>query len=488
LAASIGVGDQLMLKYKSAAAITSVNDLAFASLEHLASLLSSGEISSVELTQCFLDRIQEHNHELHAFCDVFGPVALLQAETRDAERLTNPDPGPLHGIPCAIKDIFDIAYRPTRAGSKALTDLWPDQSAHAVSKLETAGMIVLGRTHMTEFAFGGWGTNPVMGPPRNPWDAKRHRVAGGSSSGSAVAVSAGLAPVALGTDTGGSVRTPATWCGLIGLKTSHGLIGRGGVVPLSPTHDTIGTFTRTIHDTATMLLALVGPDQRDEASQFLFDSKSFGEIGRDISGLQIGRLQEAELKNVAPEIRAQHDLMLADLEAMGAQTKEIRLPLSNHVYLEIGGDIMSFESYRELGHHVELAPDLVDPAIQLRILAGRDITEERYRELLQTRLETHKAFEDSIRGVDAVVFPGCHQVAVPLAEVDEIAPSNFYGRTANFLDLAALSIPSGLTAAGMPTGIQIMVRKFEDAKALRIGAALEAARGGLVLVPPEFSA
>lgn len=475
-----------MFQMNAPSTIASKNDLAFASLEQLARLLASRDISCVELTRFFLDRIRMYNEELHAFCDVLDQQALHQAAQRDAERRMDKRLGPLHGIPVAIKGIFDVAGCSIHAGSMAMTDRHPKCSAHAVAKLEAAGMVILGRTHMVEFAFGGWGTNPVMGAPRNPWDRKQHRVAGGSSSGSAVAVSAGLIPAALGTDTGGSVRTPATWCGLIGLKTSHGLIGRGGVVPLCPTHDTVGTFTRTIHDAATMLDAMVGPDFRDDITRLSPKIDALGEIRLDISGLKIGRLRDTDLEGVDPGIRRLHDIALADLEVLGARLEEVELPLSISEYLQSGGEIMSFESYRELARYVEPEPSLVDPVIRARIMAGREISKEQYCEILRLRLEAQKAYAINTKGFDAVVTPGSHQVAVLLADVNESAPSNLYGRVVNFLDLAAVAVPTGLTTAGLPAGIQIVVRKFEDAKALRIGAALEAARGGLTPVPPGF--
>lgn len=478
MATATGAGDPMMPELEG--------ELAFASLEKLSAMLGAREISSQELTRYFLDRIAAHNEELHAYCDVFETDALQQAAERDAERHSNARLGQLHGIPVAIKDIFDVAGCSTHAGSKALIDRHPENSAHAVARLEAAGMVVLGRTHMVEFAFGGWGTNPVMGAPKNPWDRHEHRVAGGSSSGSAVAVAASLAPTALGTDTGGSVRTPATWCGLIGLKTSYGLVGRGGVVPLCPTHDSIGFFSRSIRDAAMMLNALTGPDPRDEATRSAPEIDALAGIDDGISGFRIGRLPEADLVGVDPEIRMLHDKALDEFAKLGVQVVDVKLPLSISEYLQSGGEIMSYESYQELGRYVEAEDSLVDPVIRARIMAGRDIPEARYREVLQTRIAAQKAYAAHTDGFDAVVMPGCHQVAPRLTDVDEDAPPNLFGRVVNFLDLAALSLPVGQTKAGLPSGIQIMVRKFDDAKALRIGAALETARGGLVQVPPDF--
>ena len=203
-------------------------------------------------------------------------------------------------------------------------------------------MVVVGRTHMVEFAYGGWGTNPVQGAPRNPWGHSAHVVAGGSSSGSAVAVSAGLVAAALGTDTGGSIRTPATWCGIVGLKTSVGLVGRGGVVPLCPTHDSVGPMTRSVRDAAIMLEAMAGEDRRDVATRFAPRVQPLDGIEDEIKGLRIGILPERDLDGVEPDIRRLHDRAIADYRALGAQFSEITLPPIRNM-LGGGGDIMSVE-------------------------------------------------------------------------------------------------------------------------------------------------
>ncbi|MBW3096262.1 amidase [Pseudohoeflea coraliihabitans] len=459
---------------------------AFRSLEEIATALERGETTSVALTEYFLNRIATFNTQLHAYSETFADACLRQAAACDAIRHSGQTIGPLHGIPVAVKDIFDIAGLPTSAGSTALHDRVPEQSAFAVQRLIQAGMVVIGRTHMVEFAFGGWGTNPVMGAPRNPWDPSQHRVAGGSSSGSAVSVAAGLAPVALGTDTGGSVRTPAVWCGVIGLKTSHGLIGRGGVVPLCGTHDSVGWFSRTVRDSALLLNVLQGADPRDAANARVAEIDALAEIEHGIANMKIGRLVDADLAGVDPDILRLHDEALEDLEALGATIAPIHLPLSIADYLKSGGDIMSYESFRALGQYVEAESSPVDPTIRGRIMAGKSITDDAYRQTLQRRLEAQAEFADRIADYDALVMPGSHIVARTLTDVDESVPPNFYGRVVNFLDLAAVAAPTGLTSEGMPAGIQIVVRKFDDALALRIARALEKHRGGLVHVPAGY--
>ncbi len=381
--------------------------------------------------------------------------------------------GKLHGVPVAIKDIFDYAGHSTSAGSNALTDRHPTVSANAVVRLEAAGMIVLGKTNMVEFAFGGWGTNPVKGTPVNPWGVDDRIVPGGSSSGSAVAIAAGLVPAALGTDTGGSIRTPAAWCGIVGLKTSRGLVGRGGVVPLCPTHDTVGPMARSVRDAALMMETIAGPDDHDPETSESPSVDFINGIEDGIEGFRFGVLGEGDMSGMNAEVRAAFDNAVNEVVQLGGDVEEIRLPLPIESYLTGGGDIMSVEAYLHLGRYVEEHLDLVDPVIRERILRGKDISGERYENVLEERRQAQVLFHDSIRGMDAILLPGSHRNPPPLRDVDENEPPNHFGRIVNFLDLAALTVPIGRTASRLPTGIQIAVRRFEDARALRIGRALE---------------
>lgn len=446
--------------------------------------MADGAVTSEALTHEYLNRIDRFDERLHAFASVHGEQSMKEAKLSDAARAAGKSIGALHGIPIAIKDIFDIAGQPTAAGSDALTDRHPATSANAVRRLEAAGMIVLGKTHMVEFAFGGWGTNPVKGAPWNPWDMETHRVPGGSSSGSAVAVAAGLAPAALGTDTGGSVRTPACWNGIVGLKTSSGLIGRGGVVPLCPTHDTVGPLARSVRDAALLLEALAGFDPLDPATAEAPRISPLVDIERGIRGFRLGVLGEGDLARVEPEVRRLFDAALKDMETLGAHIEEVRLPLSIEQYLAGGGDIMSAESYTHLGRYVDAEDSAVDPVIRARIMRGREISASAYIGLLETRRAAQAEFLVTLDRLDALIAPGCHQVAIPVDEVDEDTPPNIFGRFVNFLDLVSLSVPIGFTDAGLPAGLQVIVRRFDDPLALRIGRAFETAQGDATRRPP----
>nr|WP_245464949.1 amidase [Mesorhizobium sp. M1E.F.Ca.ET.045.02.1.1] len=306
----------------------------------------------------------------------------------------------------------------------------------------------------------------------------------GSSSGSAVAVAGGFAPAALGTDTGGSIRTPAAWCGIVGLKTSVGLVGRGGVVPLCPTHDSVGPMTRTVRDAALLLEMMVGSDPRDVATWYVPPVRPLATIENGVKSLRIGMLSERDLAGVEPDIRMLYDRAIADLMALGAEFHKIALPLSISDYLGRGGDIMSVESYALLSPYVDHPDSPVDPVIAKRISHGRDISGPAYYRLLETRRLAQIGFQEAAAGFDAFVAPGSHRSPVPLADVEENQPPNHFGRLVNYLDLASLVIPVGLTSNGLPTGLQIVVRKFDDALALRIGRTLERERGGLFVPPP----
>ncbi|TMG84603.1 MAG: amidase, partial [Betaproteobacteria bacterium] len=227
-----------------------LSDLHWLSLTELAQLLVSGAASSREIVATYLDRIAALDGHLHAFIEVYRDDALAAAAAADRERHSGEARGPLHGLPIAIKDLVHIRGRMTTAGSKARPHGIAADNATATTHLLAAGMIPLGKTHLVEFAYGAWGRNAPMGAPWNPWDTTTHRVAGGSSSGSAVAVAAGLAPAAVGSDTGGSIRIPSGLCGLTGLKPTYGVISLAGVVPLATTLDSLGPLARNVDDAA----------------------------------------------------------------------------------------------------------------------------------------------------------------------------------------------------------------------------------------------
>jgi len=446
-------------------------DLARLSAETASAHLAGGTFSCEELTASTLDRIEKCDGRLHAYVCVFRKQALNKA--RELDRCGGFAAGRLTGLPIAIKDLFDYAGFPTRAGSRATSDRNAGSTASCVRRLEAAGANIIGKTHTVEFAFGGWGANPVMGTPRNPRDRKIYRVAGGSSSGSAVAVASGMALAALGTDTGGSVRTPASFCGLVGTKTSPGLISRQGVFPLCPTHDTVGTLTRTIRDAARILGVLSGPDPDDPVTLNVPKLDFMTSLDDGVNGLQIGVLEDAALAPASPDINGLYQRSLKTLRLAGAEIRLCTLPQSLMHYLEDSGRIMSAESYARLGSLAEPEDSPVDPAIRDRVLAGSAVSQDEHATMLSLRKRAQEVFLANFGELDALVTPTCPNTAVALSDVDESKIVTPFGRFVNYLDLAAVSVPMGLASNRLPAGLQVVVRKYDDALALQIARVVE---------------
>src|SRR5262249_42377424 len=283
-------------------------------------------LSPVDVVEALLDRIGRRNPDLHAFIAVYDRDARLAAEAADKAIRAGQRVGPLHGVPIALKDLVDLEGRVTTGGSKHWAQRVSPVTATLAERAIAAGMIVLGKTHTVEFAMGSWGTNAHLGTPRNPWDLAVHRTPGGSSSGSGVAVGAGLAPVALGTDTGGSVRIPAAWCGIVGLKVTAGRISTFGVLPLSSTLDTPGPLTRSVGDAALMFRLLNGPDPRDPETQSWAPSDPFPTLRRGVGGLTLAVLPETEREGVDAEVLSAYDASVDALAKLGARIVRPALP------------------------------------------------------------------------------------------------------------------------------------------------------------------
>jgi aspartyl-tRNA(Asn)/glutamyl-tRNA(Gln) amidotransferase subunit A len=449
-------------------------ELAFASIGRLQQLLTLGEISSRELAALHLGRIERFDPQLHAFVDVHADQALAAADGLDALRRSGTHLGPLHGITVAIKDLFDIDGWPTSGGSVARPPRLARETATAVQRLRRAGAIVLGKTHTVEFAFGGWGTNAVMGTPWNPWDLHTHRVPGGSSSGSAVAVAAGLACAALGTDTGGSIRIPAGLCGVVGLKTTQGLVSRHGLLELCPTHDTVGPIARDVADCAAMLDAIAGPDPLDSAS-LAAPSRRIGPLpGRPFAGQRAWVLPESERGAVDAEVLAVYDRSLAAFQGLGVTLVRRPLPMPLAEAMQIAGQLMSAEAYAHLGPLFERDELRFDPHVRRRILMGRDIGAAHYQHLLARRARAQAEMREAMTAVDVCLFP-THSIAAPaVADVDELqTPLSLLGRFVNLLDLCSLALPAGFTPEGLPVSIQVIGPSLGEATVLRLGHAYQ---------------
>jgi aspartyl-tRNA(Asn)/glutamyl-tRNA(Gln) amidotransferase subunit A len=468
-----------------------VTDLPFESLSELSRLLAAGQVSSVEIVDACLARIAALDDRLHAFIDVYGDEAHAMGLAADRERRAGAARGPLHGLPIALKDLLYFAGHQTTAGAKSWLGRRSDVTATVVSRLLAAGMIPLGKTHMVEFAFGGWGRNEPMGAPWNPWDAHVHRVAGGSSSGSAVAVAAGLAPVAIGSDTGGSVRIPAALCGLTGLKTTYGLISLAGVVPLSPTLDSIGPLARTAADAALVTAAIAGPDALDPRTQSAprFDLAAAMDDDVDLRDLRVTALATDEFPSiVCADVLAARDEFVALLRDLGARVTDARIPVDLSDVMVKNGRIIAAEAYAFHRAYIEDPALPIDPWVRKRTLAGKAVGTTEHMDLLEARRRAAAEFATWMPERDVLLTPTLPITALPVADVDEsTTPLATFTRAANYLGACALSLPAGLSSGGLPIGMQLIGAPFADALLLRIGRGVQR-RTSWHLRRPDLSA
>ncbi|HEV3044872.1 MAG TPA: amidase [Roseiarcus sp.] len=451
-------------------------------LSQVRQALASGASSATRITERALAEVERENAALKAFVTLDAKRALIDAGHVDALIASGASPGPLAGVPIGVKDLIDVAGLPTKAGSLTRADAPPAAvDAPTVARLRAAGAIILGKTHTVEYAFGGWGTNETMGTPLNPRDRAHPRTPGGSSSGSGVAVAAGLVPAALGSDTGGSVRLPASFCGCVGLKTTIGLIDINNTVPLAPIFDTIGPMTNTVADAAA-LLAVLAPAQDDRSPGW---TDRIGAVARggagDVQGLRIAIIANAGIPLHAETARVFAETR-ARLIRLGAREEEIILPETLADLSQPLGEIMAAESYRLNGHFAESPTSRMDGPVRRRILAGREIRAHRLNALFEHRRMVKQAFGLIFQRFDALLAPTTPLPAPLIAEYDENTSPGLFTRFVNYLDLAALSLPMGATANGLPIGMQIVTPGLHEPRALEIGAALEVDRGAVPLV------
>ena len=461
------------------------SDLSLLPVHQLSQELMARRLSPVDLTEAYLARIQAKDPKLQAFVEVWTDDARLAARGADAAIRAGHAVGPLHGIPIALKDLVEIEGRTVTGGSEVWRQRKSTRTATLARRLMAQGMIVLGKTHTVEFAMGGWGTNSLRGTPWNPWDPLRQRTPGGSSSGSGVAVAAGLAPWAVGTDTGGSVRLPASWCGITGLKTTIGRVSTYGVLPLSPTLDTPGPMARCIEDAALLYLAMQGPDPLDPRTLGLPFTDPMPQLKRGVRGLRLARMPEIERQHVSAQVLAAYDASLAELERLGAEIVTIDLPFLFSDVAAFNLRIMAAESYAILHDLIDDEKAPLDPHVRPRIAAGRNITAQAYIEALQVREGMKLKFAAALEGIDALLTPTTMTTALPLDEVDQTKAPAHYTRFGNFLDLCAVALPNGMDAGGLPTSLQIVCRAYDEATALRIGWAYENATEWHLRRPPE---
>jgi aspartyl-tRNA(Asn)/glutamyl-tRNA(Gln) amidotransferase subunit A len=468
---------------------SSAGDPSLLPAHQLSAEIAARRLSPVEVTEAFLARIAEYDPQLHAFIAVYGDEARLAAEAADKAIRSGHAVGPLHGVPIALKDLIDLEGRVTTGGSAAWRERRSPVTATLARKLIAAGMIVLGKTHTVEFAMGGWGTNHHMGTPWNPWDRQVARTPGGSSSGSGVAVATGMAPWAIGTDTGGSVRLPASWCGITGLKTTVGRVSCYGILPLAPSLDSPGPMARSVEDAALLFTVMQGRDPLDRLTHSApAPCDPFPTLRRGISGLRLARMPAAERDGCEPAMLAAYDASIEVLAKLGAEIVDIALPIAFADATAATGRIIGSEAYRLTGALVDDPSLPIDPAVRPRIQLGRDIRAHQYLAALVQRDEMKAAFLAALAhdGIDALLTPTTQTAAVPVDAVDQNTTPAHFTRVFNLLEMCALSLPNGFTAAGLPLSLQIACRPYDEAMALRIGWAYQQATEWHQRRPPGF--
>lgn len=449
----------------------------------LGSAYRSGKLSPVDAVESCLRRIEALNPDLHAFIAVYADSARLAAEAAHKALQAGYDLGPLHGVPIALKDIIAMEGKIYTAGSKIHLNRRAAYTATLARKLAGAGAIILGKTHTVEFAFGAWGTNHHFGTPKNPWKPGEHFTPGGSSSGSGVAVAARLAPLAVGTDTGGSVRIPASFNGITGLKTSYGRISTYGVEPLAPSLDTPGPMGRTVEDVQLMYHAMLGSDPNDPATLGLPPDESDKTLRLGVSNMRLGRLSMEDCGcPVDPETAAAYETAIKTMERLGAKIIPVKLPrpLAEAATLS---QVIAGEAYAAHGDYADDPTSEMGPATRARMLVGK-ISVKDYLGLAWRRRALSEAFLNAMEPVEALLAPTTPHPAIPVADADETGGPSTLTRAINLFSCCGLAVPSGMSASGLPLSLQIVGRPYAEAAVLRAGWAFQQAGEWHKLMPP----
>jgi aspartyl-tRNA(Asn)/glutamyl-tRNA(Gln) amidotransferase subunit A len=475
-----------------------MSDLHQLSVKALTDLLKSGQVSAVEVATRFLARTGGNPH--NAFLDIDSEVTLAQARASDA-KLADGTAGPLEGVPVAHKDVFVTRDFATTAGSKILSGYRSPFDATVVQRLRTAGMVTLGKLNCDEFAMGSANENSAYGPVQNPWDTSR--VPGGSSGGSAAVVAAGLAPAATGTDTGGSIRQPASFCGITGIKPTYGRASRYGMIAYASSLDQAGPMARSAEDCALLLSAMCGPDLDRDSTSLDMPAEDFtASLNRPIEGLRIGVPQEFFGEGLAADVRAAVDGALRECEKLGAKLVPISLPrteLSIPVYYiiapaEASSNLSRFDGVK-FGHRAKDYTDLVDMykktraegfgnEVKRRIMTGAYVLSHGYYDAYYLQAQKIRRmiaddFQRAFTECDVIAGPVAPSVAWKFGENagDPVADylADIFTLPASLAGLPAMSVPAGFGAQGMPVGLQLIGNYFKEAQLLNAAHRLQQA-------------
>lgn len=453
--------------------MTKLSQDPYASIVALSKSFREKSLLPSDVIAAQLNRIELLDPSLGSYQKVYRTNALKAAKSADAAFAADQRIGPFHGVPFALKDIYDLAGHITAYGSWEMRDRVSSQTGSIAKRLLDAGGILLGKTKTVECALGGWGTNQHMGTPRNPWDLDHERVPGGSSSGSGVAVASGMAMCATGSDTGGSIRLPAAYCGLTGLKVSKTCLPTDGIMPLSNTLDTPGPMARSVADLTLMFAVMSGVPSADidrdmDAAAGLFDSKL-----SILQGLKVGVLDTVERQVCSSDMLKSYDAALDVLGSLGAELEIFKAPVPYREMADANGVITIYEGY--LHHHglYEDPQKKMDPNVRKRILTGRDMTAKIHKRRLQKRQRDQVDFALAMKGLNTLVTPTLIAPAPKLKEINEDISPGHFTRPFNYIDMCALALPIGPSQSGLPTSLQIVAPAGQEAFVLKVGAALE---------------
>lgn len=470
------------------------------SARELARRVKAKEVSAVEVARTFLSRAEAWDKSLHAFLRLSKETALQEAASVDQKIARGEDPGPLAGVPVAVKDNLCVKGTPTTCASKMLENFTANYDATVIEKLRGSGAVFIGKTNLDEFAMGSSTENSAFFTTRNPWDLSR--VPGGSSGGSAAAVAARLAPLALGSDTGGSIRQPAALCGVVGLKPTYGRVSRFGLVAFASSLDQIGPFAVTVADAAFLLQAIVGYDAKDSTSVSAPVPDFSRALDRGVRGLRIGLPKEYFIEGMDPEVEKAVREAVRVLEAQGARVSAVSLPhtdagLSVYYVLapsEASANLARFDGVR-YGHRSTKADNLLEqyelsrdegfgPEVKRRILLGTYALSSGYYDAFylkaqKVRTLIQRDFERVFESVDVVVTPTSPTVAFPAGAKSndplQMYLSDVFTISCNLAGLPGLSVPCGFSSGNLPIGLQILGKPFDEETVLATGAAYEAA-------------
>jgi aspartyl-tRNA(Asn)/glutamyl-tRNA(Gln) amidotransferase subunit A len=433
-------------------------------LADAASQIRNRQLSSTELTRQCLDRIEHLNPTLNAFITVTAELAVEQARGADSEIAAGKYSGPLHGVPIALKDLIDVAGVKTTAGSRQFLNHVPVEDAAVVTQLKQAGAVILGKTNLQEFAFGGSGLGSAFGPSRNPWNTAR--ITGGSSSGSAAAVAAGMCVAALGTDTAGSVRDPSALCGIVGHRPSAGVLSTRGIIPLRKSFDTAGPMTRTVEDAWRLLRAVAGEESPDG-------------LEHDIRSIRIGLPRTGFFDGLELDVAESVKQALDVLRDLALFICEVDLAVSIP-WQDFDEEILEF-------HRPMMAstPELYQPGTLERLHSCAAIGEAEYQRALAGLAAARQQAAEVFDSVDVIVTPTCLTQAPELATLEAMKDRDLRAfevqkllhNTAPFslLYWPSVSVPCGFTSKGLPVGLQISAPAGRDELALRVAYAYEQA-------------